>query len=404
MKNAGAWLTATQASARLGIKPETLYAYVSRGLVTRERGAHGSRFDPLEVERFARSRRTVADRPQSTPDGRPLAVIDTDIASIEDGELYFRGMSARELARDHSYEWTLSRLITGTGSDTAFLSRPSAIAAAADVMAAVPRTATLRDKLQVIVTVLGCTDPLRFDLDRDTVSRTAGPMIAGMVDALPAKQPVAPPDAPIAARLWRKLTEQPETERALRSLNGALVLLIDHDVAISTLAARAAASARANVYAVVSSGLGALDSALHGSMSRSVHGMLSQVCERGDPESVVGEWIQRTGRGVPGFGQILYPGTDPRAETLLALLEEADASEVVIRAARETAAIVAERTGAHPNVDFALATLTLAYAMPADAGEAIFAIARSGGWLVHAMAEYRMDPLRLRPVGRYVGP
>jgi len=51
-------LTAAQAAARLGIKPETLYAYVSRGLLRRHKGIDGSRFDALEVESFAGSRRT----------------------------------------------------------------------------------------------------------------------------------------------------------------------------------------------------------------------------------------------------------------------------------------------------------------------------------------------------------
>jgi citrate synthase len=64
--------------------------------------------------------------------------------------------------------------------------------------------------------------------------------------------------------------------------------------------------------------------------------------------------------------------------------------------------MVAARTGAYPNVDFALGVLTLATGMPADAGEVVFATARSVGWITHALAEYQERPLRLRPVGRYV--
>ena len=45
-------LSAAQAAARLGIKPESLYAYVSRGLLRRHKGAGGSRFDALEIEAF----------------------------------------------------------------------------------------------------------------------------------------------------------------------------------------------------------------------------------------------------------------------------------------------------------------------------------------------------------------
>jgi citrate synthase len=68
------------------------------------------------------------------------------------------------------------------------------------------------------------------------------------------------------------------------------------------------------------------------------------------------------------------------------------------------AGVLADRTGALPNVDLALGALTLATGMRDDAGEVLFATARTVGWMVHALDEYRQPPLRLRPVGRYVGP
>ena len=37
----GGLLTAQEAAERLGVKPATLYAYVSRGLLRRERGPDG---------------------------------------------------------------------------------------------------------------------------------------------------------------------------------------------------------------------------------------------------------------------------------------------------------------------------------------------------------------------------
>jgi citrate synthase len=47
--------------------------------------------------------------------------------------------------------------------------------------------------------------------------------------------------------------------------------------------------------------------------------------------------------------------------------------------------------------------LTFLAGMPADAGEVIFAIARSAGMLAHAMEEYEERPLRFRARERYVG-
>ena len=54
-----------------------------------------------------------------------------------------------------------------------------------------------------------------------------------------------------------------------------------------------------------------------------------------------------------------------------------------------------------PNIDFALGALTYAAGMDADAGELVFAIARSAGWLAHSLEEYEEAPIRFRPVGRY---
>ncbi|WP_314149892.1 citrate/2-methylcitrate synthase, partial [uncultured Leifsonia sp.] len=111
------------------------------------------------------------------------------------------------------------------------------------------------------------------------------------------------------------------------------------------------------------------------------------------------------GRGpLPGFGQPLYPAGDPRARILLGMLAEDPAAAPVVDAVARVSAVMSDRTGARPNVDLALAALSLASGMRDDAGEVLFATARSVGWIVHAIAEYAERPLRLRPVGRYTGP
>ena len=65
--------------------------------------------------------------------------------------------------------------------------------------------------------------------------------------------------------------------------------------------------------------------------------------------------------------------------------------------------VIAERSDAVPNVDLALGALSYLSNMQPNAGEAIFAIARSAGWLAHAMEEYEEKPLRFRARARYIG-
>src|ERR1700759_788007 len=50
-------LSTAEAAARLGVKPATLYSYVSRGVLSRLRTPAGSTFDAQEVARLARSAR-----------------------------------------------------------------------------------------------------------------------------------------------------------------------------------------------------------------------------------------------------------------------------------------------------------------------------------------------------------
>ena len=61
-----------------------------------------------------------------------------------------------------------------------------------------------------------------------------------------------------------------------------------------------------------------------------------------------------------------------------------------------------DRIPAAPNIDLALGAMTFVTGMQPDAGEVIFAIARTAGWIAHALEEYEETPIRFRPVGRYV--
>ncbi len=401
-------LTAEQTAERLGVKLETLYAYVARGRLSRIRGAGGgSLFDPLEVERFAAARR----RPPVTgahgrSDGRPLMVIETSFAGIEDGRLLYRGQDASTLVM-LPFESVAHWALTGGEGPAADPDRIPAFRPGAGlddarrVADALPSSATHRDRQQVAVTALAAADPLRYALDRDTVVTAAASLVAGMVEVLPTVR--ARGGASIAERLWMRLTTRPSSPSAVQRLNAALVLLIDHDLAVSTLSARAAASARANPYAVVTAGLGALDSPLHGNVSRAAHRMLGRVRAGDDPGRVVSDAVVSGRAPVPGFGQPLYPDGDPRAAVLLGMLDDDPEAGAVAEAVRLVTAVVHARTGAHPNVDLALAALALDSGMPDDAGEVVFATARTVGWIVHALDEYAQPPLRLRPVGRYVG-
>lgn len=395
-------LSTKEAAELLGVKPETVYAYVSRGQLSSRRmpSGRGSTFDAKEVEALARRNRRVGA--VSSGSGSELSVR-TRITLIDTDRYYFRGVDATELAARHSYEEIAEWLWTGRmRPGTAFTAPDSSVRAARRVVGALPEHTSPTDRLRVAAVAAAAADPLRFDLSEDAVLGTARILIPTLVAALPPIRPAHRDEGPLAERLWARLSARQPDEASLRVLDTALGLLVDHDLAASTLAVRVAASARAHAYAAVSAGLGVLEGPLHGAASGLAHRLLLDVLDHGDAGPVISDEL-RAGRRIPGLGHRLYPGEDPRARALFTLLEEIPRAAPALAAARDVVATTARHTPLHANVDLALAVLTASSGMPATAGETIFAVARTAGWIAHALEEYGERPLRMRPSGLYVG-
>jgi citrate synthase len=432
MEQLSGWLTAAEAAARLGVKPATLYAYVSRGVLARRRSAEGqSLFDPAEVERLARR-----GRPRQRPTGASEVVIESGITALGADRPYYRGRDALDLAVEASFEEVAEGLWTGSfdGGPQPWLAGAAALTAGRAASAALPGNVLPLDRIQAIVPALAVTDPLRGNLDPGAVVDVGRTLIAGIVDCLPqgaaaqhavrqgaAAQHAAVQgaavqgaavqgaavqgaavqgaDMSIAARLAARLGAE---NRFIDAVRAALVLLADHELAASTLAARVAASVRADPYAVVAAGLATVSGTLHGGASLGAEALLDAVADPADADETIGLRLRR-GERIPGFGHAVYKSGDGRAGALLNRISAAAPDHPVLGSAQAVLAAARRRRLPEPNIDFALATLTRAAGMPTGAGEAIFAIARVAGWLAHAMEEYeRRTPLRLRAI--YIGP
>jgi len=369
-----AWLTSAQALARLGTKPQSLYASVSRGRIRVRLDPDDSRrrlYDGDDVGRLAGHpagrRRSAAIAADAISWGDP--VLPSAISTIAGGRLYYRGRDAVALADTSSLE-DIAMLLWETG--------PISFAGE---LASPPTLPPLRRGLAAMVD--------RATADAPLIGRTAAELrqeMPALVGILATAFGAAPAEIPLHRRLaaaWRR----PEAAGLLRRV---LVLLADHELTASTFAARIAASTGAPLAATMLAGLATLTGPRHGGAPAAITALVATLQRDG-----ARPWFSPE-RALPGFGHRLYPAGDPRAAALLDDIALPPGYAAYL-------AIGHDLTGEAPNVDFALAALAAACDLPPDAPLLLFALARSVGWLAHALEQHSAGT-PIRPRAHYVGP
>ena len=175
-------ITATEAASRLGVKRETIYAYVSRGLLTSERHLDGksSTFDPGEIDRLRR-------RKNDSRPGRLEVPVASAITEVVDGSVSYRNHRLDELvASGARFEAVAELLWTGTLDDTAAWAADPRVAAAVEpAVRALATTATPIDKMMAGVVAAGAADPFRHDRSAPGVITSGRLLVRTIVDALP---------------------------------------------------------------------------------------------------------------------------------------------------------------------------------------------------------------------------
>ena len=184
-----------------------------------------------------------------------------------------------------------------------------------------------------------------------------------------------------------------------RALDRVLVLLADHELNASTFAGRVAASTGADMYSCVSAALGALAGPRHGTAVESVASLVEAI---GDPDRVERELRDRLRRGesIPGFGHVVYGDVDPRARLLFEDARKMAPRSRVVRTVDALVAAMAEAGQPAATVDCGLVAFAAATGIAYRDLPGIFAVARTAGWVAHALEQYGEGRL-LRPRARY---
>lgn len=381
------YLTAEEAARRLGVSRQTLYAYVSRGLLRAATGGHEgdgarrSRYAAEAVERLGAERRRgrkPKEVAKATLDwGTP--VLESAITLIRDGRLFYRGQDAAELARTADVEEVAALL----------WQLPDAFAAKAPIAATGPE-GPLDEVLLTRFTLATEDDPTAFwQKDPRRLAEGCGALLRAMLAAVLGKAPSAGALHRQIARAWKLDAEGAELVRM------ALILCADHELNASSFTARCVASTGASLRAAVIGGLAALTGSRHGGATARFEALWNSL-EPGDPAPQLRRRLA-AGDHVPGFGHPLYPEGDIRARVLLPrILPGFPEAQGLIEA-------VGKLTGELPSIDFALVALRRALRLPEGAAFGLFALGRTIGWIAHAL-EQREHGQLIRPRAVYVGP
>jgi citrate synthase len=258
--------------------------------------------------------------------------------------------------------------------------------------------------LAIVLPVLAAADPMRFDTAPASVIARARRLIPRLAACcaltLDPRRLAAASDTGDPVRALALALGVAPGRKALDLLRWTLIVCADHELNTSTFAARVAASTGADLYACLSAALAAFSGPLHGGASEQVEWLVREAASPEGAATAVGERMRR-GERLPGFGHVLYPQGDPRAQALLA---RAASYKPRLNAVRTVTALVdamARANRPRPNVDVALAAVCAALELPVGMGPAIFAIGRCAGWVANVLEQQETRGV-LRPRARFV--
>ncbi len=380
------YLSAREAAAELGVQPATLYAYVSRGLISSVAGpGKQRRYDGGDVRRL-KGRKSAEDHGGARPlTGDP--VLETELTLISgDGPVY-RGRLARDLAKTSTLE-TVATLLWNSGED------PFAEDAPANLPDLPPGLGPL-DRVMMALAAWPLQDKSAYTQAPKLLQIKGAALLRYAVAALLNTQPKS---LPVHTQIAESFGVTAAGKNAIRA---ALVLCADHELNTSAFAARCAASTRAPLHAALLSGLGAFTGPRHGAASDRATAWLSEFAPETDIEAVLSGRLSR-GESLPGFGHSIYPDRDPRADCLLQVLFESEQEHPFVDRLPALIGLAEDLFGLAPNIDFALAAVQKTYGLPGDAGKIIFCAARITGWIAHALEQYAAHE-QIRPRAAYVG-
>ena len=350
----------------------------------------------------------------------------------EKGILSYRGYPIEELARHSTFEETTLLLLDGclpTASELADFDRQIRDNRPVkyhirNLMKTLPESGHPMEMLQTAVASLGmfypgneCLTGANTCADLDYIHNMTVKIIARMGTFVAMWEhirngydPITPRnDLPYAENFLYMLNGKEPDPLLARIMDVCLILHAEHTINASTFSVLVNGSTLASPMSVIAAAICALSGPLHGGANQKVLEMLEEIGTPDRAEEYVDKKLANK-EVIWGMGHREYKTKDPRAKILQGLMDEFMAARggdlnPLFEVAKQVERVCEDRLakkGVYANVDFYSGILYSEMGIPADQFTAIFAIARSAGWLAH-WREQLTDNRIFRPTQVYTG-
>jgi citrate synthase len=408
----GDFMDAEEAVAQLEIKPATLYAYVSRGLVRRVRDARTRRsvYARADIDRLGARRHGALSRAGAAATsmrwGEPI--INTGITRIAPEGPIYRNKPAHELARSGaSFEAVVHLLLTGLWQPD--LEPWPAIETPKNVRNALKHgplagSADVRKMLATGVLALGMSGRGAEELvgaDTTHAVRLILQTLSGSLGLLaPGYRFVERRAGETLAHHALRAAGVARADDKAAVLDRVLIMLADHELAAASFVARVAASTESDLYGCVVAAICAHAGLATAAATDQVDSRLFDALTPKNADMLL-ELVRERGASRFGFDHPLYPAGDPRAEHILEVVASIGAPDAKVRRFLTFIERVRTEIGMRPGIAVGLTALVHALGMPPCSASVIWILSRTAGWMAHAL-EQRTQAYMLRPRAKYM--
>ncbi|MDB5965966.1 MAG: citrate synthase [Polaromonas sp.] len=410
------YASAAEAMALLGVRRQTLYAYVSRGWIRSvpQRGLKDKLYLREDLKRvgmrsLARSGHgAVAASAMNW--GEPI--FPTSITEITAQGPRYRDHLASDLVRGGaSFEAVAGLLWSGSlparHGPWPVRTSPAELVKLTRIMVALRAGNTILEAFALVILLLGLgrgpvaeriaggrTLPAAMEIIQTLVGCCGFASPAGVYRPMRQGQSVV-------EGLMHAL-QVPATPANADAFRSMLILLADHELSPGTLSARVVASAGGTLHSCLAAALCATSGVDVGRMYERVENFLGQT----QSSTVLlrrARQLHAVGHMVPGFGHPLYPKGDPRAVQLLELARSREQQEPQLKAVLRFLDQMQAEFSLFPRQEMAVVVLAHAMGLKRQVPAALFALGRIAGWVAH-VREQRASGSLLRPRAKFVKP